>query len=93
VELAIVALLLLASAYFLAFPRLYKAEIARKRARYEGYQPPRVTAIADELFNPSAHTALQVQEAHLVLPAPAPTPGDPPDLASGRIRISLRQAQ
>ena len=92
-ELAIVALLLLTSAYFLAFPHLHKAEIARKRVRSAGYRPPRVAAIADELFNPSAHRALQVQEAQLVLPAPAPTPGDPPDLASGRIRISLRQAQ
>ena len=88
-EFVVFAGMLLACAYFMFWPAMFKAENRRKRAAYAGYQPPRVMGIADELFNPSAAQALQVQEAQITLPAPAPTPGDPPDLETGRIRIEL----
>lgn len=35
--------------------------------------------IADEIFRPQTHHAQQIQKIQHELPAPAPSPGDPPD--------------
>jgi len=44
----------------------------------------------DEVFHPDAKAARQVWEAETELPAPAPSPGDPPaDLDHGRITLML----
>ncbi len=44
----------------------------------------------DEVFHPDAKAARQIVEAETALPAPAPTPGDPPfDPEHGRITIML----
>ncbi|MGN6744408.1 MAG: hypothetical protein ACTHJL_14100 [Amnibacterium sp.] len=32
----------------------------------------------DEVFHPNAHAAAEIREAEQGLPAPAPSPGDPP---------------
>lgn len=43
----------------------------------------------DELFNPSAKFGREAWEAAQELSAPAPSPGDRPDLESGRIVIAV----
>ncbi|QEO08951.1 hypothetical protein [Protaetiibacter larvae] len=49
--------------------------------------------IMDEVFHPTRHEAQQDLARQTVLPAPAPTPGDPPaELDAGRIRIVLSES-
>ncbi len=82
-----VGLVLFAASMFF-WPRLFRWDSRRKRARDPRYAPPRVMGVFDEVFHPDAHAASQIQEAEHVMPAPAPLPGDP-FLTSGRITIDL----
>jgi len=45
--------------------------------------------VIDEIFHPNAKDAREIWEAQTELPAPAPIPGDRPDLDAGRITIVL----
>ena len=49
--------------------------------------------IGDEVFNPTRHEAQIELDRQTILPAPAPTPGDPGDTGSGvydgQVRINL----
>jgi hypothetical protein len=73
---AFVAIILLALSMFF-WPRMFRWDTRRKRARDPRYVPPRVMGVFDEVFHPDAHAASQIQEAERVIPSPAPLPGDP----------------
>ena len=72
----------------LAWPVWFKLETRSRRRSNPAYNPPNVMGILDELYQPSAHQASQIQEVQRVLPAPAPLPGDK-DLERGRVTIDL----
>jgi len=72
----------------LLWPLWFKLETRAKRRKNPGYSPPNVMGILDELYQPSAHQASQIQEVQRELPAPAPSPGDK-DLDRGRMTIRL----
>ena len=78
-------------AFFLAFPSWRKWEIERERRRNPKTAPVgALVAPFDEVFHPHAYVANLEWQAQQEVPAPAPdSDGSRPDLASGRIRISL----
>jgi hypothetical protein len=73
---AFVVLILFALSMFF-WPRMFRWDTQRKRAKDPRYVPPRVMGVFDEVYHPDAHAASQIQEAERVIPAPAPLPGDP----------------
>jgi len=91
-ELLLLLCVLGLTAALLAWPVWFKLETRAKRRKNPGYNPPNVMGILDELYQPSAHQASQIQEVQRVLPAPAPLPGDK-DLERGRVTIDLAPSQ
>ena len=75
-----------------AYPHWRKWEIVREKKR----KPRKASAgglVApfDEVFHPTAYSAILLWEAEKSIPAPTPdADGNWPDLESGRITISLR---
>jgi hypothetical protein len=59
------------------WPRMFRWDTQRKRAKDPRYIPPRVFGVFDEIYHPDAHAASQIQEVEREIPAPAPLPGDP----------------
>lgn len=87
-DIAVLIGVLLFTVALLAWPVWFKLETRSRRRQNPGYNPPNVMGILDELYQPSAHQASQIQEVQRVLPAPAPLPGDR-DLERGRVTIDL----
>lgn len=86
----IVGVAVLYTAFFFAYPRWRKWEIARERRRHPNRAVAGLVGSVDEVFHPEAHQARLVWEAQQEVPAPAPdSDGSRPDLASGRIVIRL----
>lgn len=83
--LAAAGLGLLLLVFFFAMPWIVRGERRRRRQRIQSG----MVGVFDEVFHPEAKNARVVWEAQTELPAPAPTPGDKPDLGSGRIVIRL----
>jgi hypothetical protein len=75
--------------WFLAMPWLVRGERRRQRRKAQSG----TIGVFDELFHPEGHQARIMWEAQTELPAPAPTPGDKPDLDSGRIVIQLKSTE
>lgn len=75
-----------------ATPFALRAAVRRRRRDDPGYAPPGFGGGPfEELYHPAAYEAKLLRDAQTVVPAPAPTPGDPP-LESGRIRIRVTSA-
>jgi hypothetical protein len=94
-ELVIIGVAAVLVIYPFAYPRWRKWEIAREKRR----NPRKVSAgglVApfDEVFHPTAHSAILLWEAEKSIPAPTPdADGNWPDLDNGRITISLPDAE
>lgn len=71
--------------WFLFMPYFVRAEKRRQRKKAQSG----TIGVFDEVFHPESHQARLIWEAQTELPAPAPTPGDKPDLESGRIVINI----
>ncbi|TFD93412.1 hypothetical protein E3T61_04795 [Cryobacterium lactosi] len=77
------------------YPRWRKLEIVRKKKR----NPRKVSAgglVApfDEVFHPTAYSAILLWEAEKSIPAPTPdADGNWPDLECGRITISIGETE
>ncbi|AYG02772.1 hypothetical protein [Gryllotalpicola protaetiae] len=83
--IAVAAFCALFVIWFLAMPYLVHAEKRRQRKNAQSG----TIGVFDEVFHPESHQARLVWEAQTELPAPAPAPGDKPDLDSGRITVRL----
>jgi hypothetical protein len=94
-ELLIAGIAVVLVIYPFVYPRWRKWEVAREKTRH----PRKVSAgglVApfDEVFHPTAYTAILLWEAEKSIPAPTPDrDGNWPDLESGRITISLPAAE
>jgi len=77
------------------FPRWRKWEIAReKRRKPRKASAGGLVAPFDEVFHPTAHSAILLWEAEKSIPAPTPdADGNWPGIGSGRITISLPEAE
>ncbi|GAA4189780.1 hypothetical protein GCM10022288_18130 [Gryllotalpicola kribbensis] len=72
---------------FFAMPWIVQGERRRQRKKAQSG----TVGVFDEVFHPEAKNARVMWEAQTELPAPAPTPGDKPDLDGGHITIRLPQ--
>jgi hypothetical protein len=72
---------------FFAMPWIVQGERRRQRKKAQSG----TVGVFDEVFHPEAKNARVMWEAQTELPAPAPTPGDKPNLDSGHITIRLPQ--
>jgi hypothetical protein len=61
----------------LLWPVWFRAETRAKRRRDSRYSPPHLMGVFDEVFYPSAYSAVQIVDAETRAPAPPPLPGDP----------------
>jgi hypothetical protein len=92
VEFVIAGMAVVLAIFPVVYPRWRKWEIAREKKR----NPRKVSAgglVApfDEVFHPTAYSAILLWEAEKSIPAPTPdADGNWPNLESGRITISLR---
>lgn len=76
-EILIVAAMIAVGVLFFFLPAMMKAETRRKRRTDPKYRPAVSIGVLDEIFHPSAYSAVEELETQQALPAPAPAPGDP----------------
>ncbi|GAB3605938.1 hypothetical protein GCM10027413_13470 [Conyzicola nivalis] len=65
----------------LLWPVWFRAETKSRRRRDDGYSPPHLMGVFDEVFYPSAYSAVQIIDVETRAPAPSPLPGDPAHIA------------
>lgn len=61
----------------LVWPVWFRLETRAKRRRDPRYSPPHMMGILDEIYHPTAYSAIKIVEVETRAPAPAPLPGDP----------------
>ena len=75
-EILITVGLIVAGIAALVWPVWFRAETRARRRKDAAYAPPHLMGVFDEVFYPSAYTAVQVIDVETRAPAPAPLPGD-----------------
>jgi hypothetical protein len=77
-EILITVALVGAGVTALVWPVWFKAQTRARRRKHPGYAAPHLMGVFDEVFYPSAYSAVQVIDVETRAPAPAPLPGDRP---------------
>ena len=90
-EIAIIAVAVFFTAYFFAYPKWRKWEVARERAKHPGRTITQgMVGTFDEVFHPHAYYANLEWEAQQELPVPAPDADKlRPDVYSGTVTIDV----
>jgi hypothetical protein len=77
-EMLITVALVGAGVTALVWPVWFRAQTRARRRKDPRYAPPHLMGVFDEVFYPSAYSAVQIIDVETRAPAPAPRPGGRP---------------